>query len=123
MVNMAAISIGGSPCHLRASYVRRERATGATGSSVWPEIRLHSFASHAHCRGASVYFGRNLVGLYIVYALLVPWLLGPGDRRRFRETLCATQYAKARGYQPETLRMFSFPWSTKAAAGDLSDLG
>jgi hypothetical protein len=62
-----------------------------------------------------------LFGLFIVYAFVMEWRLIRGLQRRARQTLCATEYAKARGYHPDTLRMFDFHWSGKVAAGDPSD--
>jgi hypothetical protein len=32
-------------------------------------------------------------------------------QQQVREFLAATEYGRARGYRPETLRMFAFPWS------------
>jgi len=62
-----------------------------------------------------------LLGLFIIYVFVMEWRLIRGLRRRIRRTLRATEYAKARGYHPGTLRMFSFPWSRKVAAGDQSE--
>lgn len=59
-----------------------------------------------------------LLGLFIGSAFVIEWRLIRDHQRRVRRTLCATEYAKARGYHPETLRMFSFPWFRKAPAGD-----
>jgi len=32
-------------------------------------------------------------------------------QKRVRKILCATKYAQTRGYRPDTLRVFAFPWS------------
>lgn len=54
-----------------------------------------------------------LLGLFIIYAFVMEWRLVRDHQRRVRETLCAAEYAKTRGYHPDTLRMFSFPWSRR----------
>jgi hypothetical protein len=59
-----------------------------------------------------------LLGLFTIYAFIAEWRIIRGLQRRVRQTLCATEYAQARRYHPDTLRMFSFPWSRRAAAGD-----
>ena len=59
-----------------------------------------------------------LLGLFTIYALIAEWRIIRGLQRRVRQTLCATEYAQARRYHPDTLRMFSFPWSRRAVAGD-----
>ena len=59
----------------------------------------------------SVPLGLVLLGLFIIYAFLVPRRLLREHRQRDLQMLCATEYATAKGYRPESLRTFSFPWS------------
>lgn len=62
-----------------------------------------------------------LLSLFTIYALIMEWRIIRGLQRRVRQRLCASQYGKARRYHPNTLRMFSFPWSRRAVAGDPSE--
>ena len=58
----------------------------------------------------SVTIGLILDGLFIVvYTLTIGRRQIRAYYKRAREILCATGYARSRGYQPETLRMFAFP--------------
>jgi hypothetical protein len=41
-----------------------------------------------------------LLGLFTVYAFITEWRIIRGLQRRVRQTLCATEYAKARRYHP-----------------------
>ena len=62
-----------------------------------------------------------LLGLFTIYAFVTEWRIFRGLQRRVRQTLCATEYAQVRRYHPDILRMFSFPWSRRAVAGDPSE--
>jgi hypothetical protein len=62
-----------------------------------------------------------LLGLFIIYVSVMEWRLIRDQQRQVRQTLCATEYARARGYHPDSLRLFSLPWSRKATAGDPSE--
>jgi len=51
-------------------------------------------------------------GYYIIGALVIIYFIGMRIiRRKTREMLCSTEYAKSKGYKPGDLRMFKFPWS------------
>jgi hypothetical protein len=52
-----------------------------------------------------------ILGLYIVFYVFFELLRGPALRRRTRELLCETQWARAQGYTPDGLRLMSLPWS------------
>jgi hypothetical protein len=62
------------------------------------------------------FFYSRLVGFvllvpFIIYCLTVERHRIHAHQQRVREFLAATGFAKAHGYRPEMLRMFSFPWS------------
>jgi hypothetical protein len=59
----------------------------------------------------SVTTGLIVSGLSILYVLIFVRRWGRAYQKRVREWLCATEYARSRGYQPETLRMFLSPWN------------
>jgi hypothetical protein len=65
--------------------------------------------------GASFYFsiraGFALLGLFVIDALVFQRRWIREHRQRGRRMLCETEYGKVKGYRPETLRLFSFPWS------------
>jgi hypothetical protein len=58
----------------------------------------------------------RLVGLvllvcFITYCATLAQQRVRAHQRRVREFLCATGYARERGYTPDSLRMFALPWS------------
>jgi hypothetical protein len=59
----------------------------------------------------SITIGLIFSGLFIVYILTLVRREIRAYYKRVREILCATGYARSRGYQPETLRIFAFPWN------------
>lgn len=59
--------------------------------------------------GHSVTTGLILSGLTIVYMLTFERRRIRAHQKRVRGMLCATEYARSRGYQPETLRIS--PWN------------
>lgn len=61
--------------------------------------------------GHPLTIGLILSGLFILYVLIFERRRIRAHQKRVREMLCATEYARSRGYQPDTLRMFAFPWN------------
>jgi len=61
----------------------------------------------------SIRAGFTLLALFVIYALLFlrPWLRE--NRQRVRQMLCETEYGRMKGYRPDNLRDFSFPWSRR----------
>jgi uncharacterized membrane protein len=48
--------------------------------------------------------------LLVLYELIFEGRRFRAQKKRIREMLCDTEYARSRGYHPETLKMFAFPW-------------
>lgn len=59
----------------------------------------------------SVTTGFIVLALFTIYALLFERQRIRSHQQQVREMLCATEYARARNYRPDALRMFTFPWS------------
>jgi hypothetical protein len=55
--------------------------------------------------------GTVLVVLYALYVLFVVLPRLRAMRRRSKELLCDTEWARSHGYAPDTLRLVVFPWS------------
>ena len=55
--------------------------------------------------------GSVLVLLFVVYMAVsgIPWM--QRMRRKTKQLLCETGWARSRGYRPESLRFMSFPWT------------
>lgn len=58
----------------------------------------------------------RLVGVVLLaglafYLLIFEWRRVRAHQARMRDLLCATEYARARGYCSKGLRMFAWPWS------------
>ena len=53
-----------------------------------------------------------LIMFFVVYTLAFDRRV-QAQRQRVREILCDTGYAQAQGYRPETLPLYTFPWSQK----------
>jgi hypothetical protein len=51
--------------------------------------------------------------LFVAAVIAFSWWRGKIKLRKIREMLCETQYARERGYRPESLRLARFPWSHK----------
>ena len=55
--------------------------------------------------------GVVLLVSFITYCATVGQRRIRAHQRRARELLCATGYARERGYTPDSLRMYALPWS------------
>jgi hypothetical protein len=61
----------------------------------------------------SVALAITLFVLFVAVVVAFSWRRAQTKLRKLREILCETQYARERGYRPESLRLSSFPWSHK----------
>lgn len=61
----------------------------------------------------SVVLAIILLVLFVAAVIVFNWWRVQIKLRKLREILCETQYAKERGYRPESLRLTRFPWSHK----------
>jgi hypothetical protein len=52
-----------------------------------------------------------ITAAFIIYCWTVDRQRRRAQQKRVREFLAATEYGRVRGYRPEALRMFAFPWS------------
>jgi hypothetical protein len=59
----------------------------------------------------SVLVGFVLLGLFAIYFIAFGLPFIREQQKRQRELLCATEYSKTRGYRPDALKMFAFPWT------------
>ncbi len=59
----------------------------------------------------SISAGFAMFALLLIYLFCFERNRLQANQQRVRDLLCASQYAQARGYGPDTLRMFAFPWS------------
>ena len=65
--------------------------------------------------GASFAFssraGFTLLGLFAVYAVVFQRHWFREYQHQSRQMLCQTEHGRMKGYHPDTLRLFTFPWS------------
>jgi hypothetical protein len=59
----------------------------------------------------SVLVGFVLLGLFAIYFITLGLPFIREQRKRLRELLCSIQYSQTRGYRPDALKMFAFPWT------------
>jgi hypothetical protein len=62
------------------------------------------------------FFYSRPVGFVLLVAFVIYWFIFERQRiqdhlQQGREFLATTEFARERGYTPETLRLFAFPWS------------
>jgi hypothetical protein len=57
--------------------------------------------------------GCILAGLFVICLVVLVRRRVQTQQQRVREMLCETKYARERGYRPETLKIYDFPWSHK----------
>lgn len=88
-----------------SSRVVEEVATSACGKSNWL-IGIPIAVLYFH----SLTLGIILLGLWAAIDIALAWRRSQIRRRKLREMLCETQYAKEQGFRPESLQLWSLPW-------------